>query len=290
MTTAASPDGIPVVEADPGALVVVHGRAVGCKFELRRRQLTVGGGAGDSVRLDGLAPCVLRLDRSLTGWGVTVLADTLDVAIDGTPISRGRVENSRGSVEVSRDCVEMDGELWVDSTILRLVPRSIEAYEDVMFRVSTLDGVTALATHRWFHELVARDRVRAERTAVPLSVATFRLLGISDVWAAHGPIATHRLLRAIADRLRSTLGDRPLGRTCAAELTVLLEGNLDARYPYVDALRRAISDVTVETRSGPVRVRATAAIADVAPTHAIEALEAEIDARLAQTADGLVAI
>lgn len=268
--------GAPAIEPDRGALVVVHGRAVGCKFELRRRQLTVGGGASDGVRLEGLAPCVLRLDRAAAAWGVTVLADTLDVAIDGAPIVRGRIE--------------MDQELWIDATILRLVSGSVEAYEDVMFRVSTLDGVTALATHRWFHELVARDRVRAEQAAVPLSLATFRLVGIADVWAAHGPVATHRLLRAIADRLRATLGDRPLGRTCAVELGVLLEGNLDARYPYVDALRRAIADVMVETRSGPVGVRAVAAIADVPPSHLIEALEAQIDARLAHAGDELVAI
>jgi GGDEF domain-containing protein len=276
MTIPSMPDDAPASEVDRGALVVVHGRAVGCKFELRRRQLTVGGAAGDSVRLEGLAPCVLRLDRTPSGWGVTVLADTLDVAVDGVPISRG--------------ALGMNGELWVDATILRLVPRSIDAYEDVMFRVSTLDGVTAVPNHRWFHELVARDRVRAERNAVPLSLATFRLVGVTDVWAAHGPVATHRLLRAIAARLRQTLGDRPLGRTCAVEFTALLEGNLDARYPFVDALRRAVADVTVETRTGPACVRAVAAIADVAPAQPIEALEAEIDARLAQADDGLVAI
>ena len=36
----------PAAHAD--ALVVVHGRSVGCKFELRRRQSTIGGGVGDA--------------------------------------------------------------------------------------------------------------------------------------------------------------------------------------------------------------------------------------------------
>ena len=47
--------------------------------------------------------------------------------------------------------------------------------------VSTLDAVTGLANERWLRELVGRDRVRAERAGVPLSVASFRLVGIAGI-------------------------------------------------------------------------------------------------------------
>ena len=278
MTRTALPEGTPrrCLEADAGALAVVHGRAVGCKFELRRRQVTIGGGIGDDVRLDGLAPCVVRLDRAPSGWTVTCLADTLDVAIDGRASSRG--------------ALAVDGELWIDTAILRLVSSSPAAYDDVLFRVSTLDAVTGLPNDRWWRELAGRDRVRADQTGVPLSLASFRLIGLADVAAAHGPVAVHRLLRAIAVRLRTTIGDRPLGRVHGSCFTALLEGNLDARYPFVDALRRAIADVEIETKLGPARVRAVAAIADVAPTCAIEALVPRLGERLASRDSGLVVV
>lgn len=277
MTLAALPEGPPrrSLEADAGALVAVHGRAVGCKFELRRRQVSIGGGVGDDVRLDGLAPCVVRLDRAATGWSVTCLADTLELAIDGCATSRGPLPS--------------DAELWIDTSILRLVPSSPDAYDDVLFRVSTLDAVTGLANERWLHELVGRDRVRAERAGVPLSVASFRLVGIEEI-AAHGPVTVHRLLRAIAVRLRTTLGDRPLGRVHGSCFTALLEGNLDARYPFVDALRRAIADVAVDTKLGPAHVRAVAAIADVPATLALDALESRIAATLETATPGLVVV
>jgi GGDEF domain-containing protein len=264
------------LEADAGALAVLHGRAVGCKFELRRRQVTVGGGVADHVRLDGLAPCVVRLDRTLAGWSVTCLADTLDVAIDGYATSRG--------------LLPIDAELWIDTAILRLVSSSPEAYDDLLFRISTLDAVTGLANGRWLHELVGRDRARARDADVPLSLVTFRLVGLEHVAAAHGPVAAHRLLRAIAVRLRTTLGDRPLGRVQGSYFTALLEGNLDARFPFVDALRRAISDLTVETRRGSARVRAVAAIADVPATLALEAVTARLAQRLESSVSGLVAV
>jgi len=276
MTLVAPPEGTPRRTLDAHALVVVHGRAVGCKFELRRRQVTIGGGVGDDVRLDGLAPCVVRLDRSPAGWSVTCLADTLEVAIDGSVASRG--------------ALPIDSELWIDTAILRLVPSSPEAYDDVLFRVSTLDGVTGLANQRWLHELVGRDRVRTDRAGVPLSLASFRLVGLAEIGATHGPVAVHRLLRALAVRLRATLGDRPLGRVQGACFTVLLEGNLDARYPFVDALRRAIADIAVETERGPARARAVAAIADVPAGRDLDALAARMAERLATTVAGLVVV
>jgi GGDEF domain-containing protein len=142
----------------------------------------------------------------------------------------------------------------------------------VLFRVSTIDAVMAVANQRWWHELVARDRARAGQAGVPLSVAMFRVLGIAELDAARGSVATHRLLRAIAQRVRAQLGDRPVGRVDGSTLAVLLEGNLDARYPFVDALRRAIVDTA--------GLDVVAAIADLPHAHALTDLEARAFARL----------
>jgi GGDEF domain-containing protein len=257
-------------------LVVAHGRSVGCRFALRRRPATLGGGAGDDVRLEGLAPCVARLDHGPTGWSVTRLADRLDVAIDGRETARAPLPDG--------------AELWVDGAILWLVDGTSEAYADVLFRLSTLDAVTGLANGRWLQELVARDRVRAERAAVPVSLACFRLVGLEEVRERHGTLASHRLLRSVGGLLRSELGDRPLGRMRDATLAVLLEGNLDARYPFVDRLRRAIGELEIETRRGPMRVRAVAAIADLPATAAIDPLVSRMGERLDRTTNGVVPI
>jgi GGDEF domain-containing protein len=278
MAWTALPEGTPrrSLEPDPGALAVLHGRAVGCKFELRRRQVTIGGGAGDDVRLDGLAPCVVRLDRTPAGWNVTRLADTLDVAIDGRATSRAPLP--------------VGAELWIDTAILELVPSSPEAYEDLLLRISTRDAVTGLANDRWWHELIGHDRARSEVAGVPLSLATFRLLGLAELAQRHGAVAVHRLLRAVAVRLRTTLGDRPLGRVRGSCFTALLEGNLDARYPFVDALRRDIAEIAVETDSGLARVRAVAALADVTASTPLEPLETRIADRLESAVSGLLVV
>jgi len=256
---------------EPAALVAVHGERVGQKFEMRRTQLTIGGGASDHVRLDGLAPCVARLDRMRDHWAITRLAKTLDVAVDGRSTHRAPLSDG--------------AELWIGNNILRLVADRPEVYHEAVFRLARIDAVTGVANRRFFLALAERERLWAHSRGTPLCVAWWRLAGFRELVALHGQAVGNRLLRAVASRLQLTTGERPLGRLHGWTFGALLEGTADARYPVVDALRRAIAEIEVDTLDGDARLDACAAVGDVIASTELQELETRAFARIEQAED-----
>jgi diguanylate cyclase (GGDEF)-like protein len=128
---------------------------------------------------------------------------------------------------------------------------------------STADAVTGVGTHGWVRDRLADEIVLAGRMAAPAAFALVRVRSLPDTNRELGYGAGDVVLRAVADRLRSSLPTSAvLGRNAGAEFAVVLPGLAvtDAVRVVRGALDVAGADVTLPARSdgdgAPVRVAA----------------------------------
>jgi diguanylate cyclase (GGDEF)-like protein len=134
---------------------------------------------------------------------------------------------------------------------------------EVVSSPSTADAVTGVATHGWVRDRLADEIVLAGRTATPASFALVRVRSLADTNRELGYGAGDIVLRAVADRLRSSLpSSAVLGRNAGAEFAVVLPGIAvaDAERIVRGALDVACADVPLPARGDgvavPVRVAA----------------------------------
>lgn len=147
---------------------------------------------------------------------------------------------------------------------------------EVVSSPSTADAVTGVGTHGWVRDRLADEIVLAGRTATPASFALVRVRSLGDTNRELGYGAGDVVLRAVADRLRSSLpSSAVLGRNAGAEFAVVLPGVAvsDAERVVRGALDVAAADVAVARGDGaPAPVRVAAGVAAY-PAHGANADE-----------------
>jgi diguanylate cyclase (GGDEF)-like protein len=156
---------------------------------------------------------------------------------------------------------------------------------EVVSSPSTADAVTGVATHGWVRDRLADEIVLAGRTATPASFALVRVRSLADTNRELGYGAGDIVLRAVADRLRSSLpSSAVLGRNAGAEFAVVLPGIAVAEAERIvrGALDVACADVPLPARGDgvavPVRVAAGVA---AYPAHGANADEVYMAADVA---------
>ncbi|MFP4624170.1 MAG: diguanylate cyclase [Gemmatimonadota bacterium] len=109
-------------------------------------------------------------------------------------------------------------------------------------KLSISDGLTGLYNHRHLHELLEEEFERSKRTGEPVSVVMFDLDNFKQVNDTFGHQAGDRVLRALADILRTTAReiDR-LGRYGGEEfMAILPDSDPDAGVTFAERVRQAV--------------------------------------------------
>lgn len=157
---------------------------------------------------------------------------------------------------------------------------------------SNADAVTGVGTHGWVRDRLADEIALAGRTGAPAAFALVRVRSLADTNREVGYAAGDVVLRAVADRLRSSLpAPAVLGRNAGAEFAVVLPGSAGSGAASVlrDAIDTAGDDVVVHA-GGAVPVRLAAGVAAF-PEHGATPDEVYMaaDVALADACDSLPA-
>lgn len=152
------------------------------------------------------------------------------------------------------------------------------AIADLMDR----DGLTALHNRRSLQTRLAVELARAQRAGGDLSFALLDLDFFKQINDRHGHLFGDRVLRGLANFLRSRLrGMDSAGRFGGEEMGLILpETGIEGAASLVDGLRRDFSALKFPSAEGAVSVSFSAGIAAAAPDELLEHLLEKADAAL----------
>jgi diguanylate cyclase (GGDEF)-like protein len=127
-----------------------------------------------------------------------------------------------------------------------------EVERQVLYRQATHDALTGLYNRRYLDEVLARELLRARRTASPLSVAFLDIDHFKRFNDEYGHEAGDEVLRALGGVLRGFLRKSDIAcRYGGEELFVIMpDSNAKEVLPRLDALRQLVRATKVEDRRG----------------------------------------
>ena len=210
-------------------LVLYSGPEPGQRFSLPEGTLSLGRAPSCQVLLDNAA--ISRRHAELQVLGAEVRLRDLD-SVNGSWVNEQRL---RSTVLLADGDMLRLGEL-----VLKFFQReSIDALlHDHIYRMATVDAGTEVFTRRFVLDTLARELMRARRSATPLSVMCIDLdhfKAVNDQWGHH---AGDQVLREAAATAHATLRSTDvLGRTGGEEFLAVLP---DTALPEAQALAERV--------------------------------------------------
>lgn len=273
-TTVSAVAHIPSVgSARAAALVVIHGRDLGKKYDLSD------------------VPC--RIGR----------APTSDILVDQDSVSRihALVSNDQGRVSV-RDVGSTNGTFVNDEPIegearLRhgdlirigrtvfkfLATNDLEAaYHDEIYRLTTLDGLTQVFNRRYFEETLEREVSRCRRYERHLCLVLLDLDHFKKVNDCYGHVAGDAVLKWVANTIRARVRrEDVLARFGGEEFSLILpEVELDGARVLAEKTRALVEDTQFRFDGQLIPVTLSAGVASLGKWDDAVQLVSRADERL----------
>jgi diguanylate cyclase (GGDEF)-like protein/PAS domain S-box-containing protein len=221
--------------------------------------------------------------RELRQMTLDELTAPEDVGVEHRHLEDALAGRTRG-FQVEKRLRRADGEyFWALLSVAALAdgehgPRLIvhvddvterRAADDALRRLSASDGLTGLHSRREFERRMARHLQRAQASGALLLIDVD---GFASVNRTHGRTAGDRVLRAVADAVRSTGRRGALaGRVHADRFAVLLTRTAhDAALECATALHDAVRRADVRWRGGTIQLSASVGGAIFAPGSSLD--------------------
>jgi diguanylate cyclase (GGDEF)-like protein len=137
---------------------------------------------------------------------------------------------------------------------------------DEVQRLATLDGLTGTYNRRHFMDLARMGFESARRFGQPFAALMLDVDHFKSVNDRHGHAVGDQVLRALADRCRSTLRSIDvLGRYGGEEFAIVLPGTRrhTGAVQLAERIRQRIADEPIETDAGPLSVTVSVGVAGV---------------------------
>lgn len=208
---------------------------------------------------------------------VTTRLQTIASLEDLTQI-RSSIERSAADLKTSLDRMAAEGKQAIAQ--LRAEVSSYQTKLEEAEELASGDALTGLRNRIWVE---AQIEVRI-RMGHPLSVAIVDIDEFKRVNDEHGHLVGDDLLRQFAEELRSASRSKDvIGRWGGDEFILLLDGNLADAEAQIERLRVWVcGSYTVQSRSGPIKLRVEASIGLSAhePGESMKDLLAHADAEM----------
>jgi two-component system cell cycle response regulator len=240
------------------SLIVVYGTEIGRRLPLEQHNFTIG----RSTR------CDLFIDQEAVSrkHAQIVYAAGRYTIMDERSSNGVRVNDER----ITEHLLSDGDKIQIGQTVLTFLSGIEKRYQDVIYRLMTVDGPTGAYNRRYFGDALERECARALRDEAPLSIVLFEIDGFASTVAQHGSLAGETVLRTILPVVRAKLRQKDiLGRLGSAEFAVLCpEVDLGGARKIAEKLR-AIVEVTAVSGNlaGPTYTLSlgTAALSKVEP-------------------------
>lgn len=194
-------------------LIVIYGEELGRRHDIDGERTTIGRAPDSTIVID--QPGVSRTHAEL-------LVDERGLRVRDCDSRNGTfVDNKR----ITETELHSGDQLRISGTIFKLLEGdNIDTdYNEELFRLSSVDGLTALYNRRSFVEAVEREIENAKTTGTPLGFIVLDVEGMTSLNEIYGHEAGDQILRGIAGRVRTHV--RPsdgVGRIGGDEFAIVL--------------------------------------------------------------------
>jgi len=250
----------PARDARRARLVVVHGTELGRKYDLEKRETTIGRTADSEILVN---------DEAVSRIHATITVDDTGVMLRDEGSKHGALVNG----VVVHDARLANGDIISvgHHRFKLLLGNDIESmYHEEIYRLSTVDGLTQVFNERYFTETLARELARARRYDRPLALVMLDIDGFGACNDSFGRHAGDHLLQQLAVLVRD--GSRRVdvvARHGGDELAMILpELELDAAMKHAETLCEAVEQARFEFEGRPIPITVSLGVAVLAPVTA----------------------
>jgi len=227
-------------------LLVVYGAELGRRHDL----------SGPEVSIGRSTSCDILIDQAgVSRKHATILVDGRGVRIRDEGSRNGTFVDSRRIEETAL----RDGDhIRVGGTIFKFIEAedADEIYNDELYRLSSVDGLTQVSNRRSLEEAAKRAMESARGANVPVALVVLDVEGMTSLNETYGTSIGDEILRELAGRLRAhDRGDDVVARLGSDMFAVLLPGRRvkDAR-KVIDGLSRVVTHEPFEVRGRAIDV------------------------------------
>jgi diguanylate cyclase (GGDEF)-like protein len=246
---------------DPGGvqrfLLVVYGAELGRRHDLSCPEVSIGRSTG----------CDILVDQA----GVSRKHATVLVGEHGVQI---RDEGSRNGTFVDNRRIEevdlRDGDqVRIGGTIFKFIEAADadEIYNDELYRLSSVDGLTQVSNRRSLEEAAGRAMESAKSGGEPVAIVVLDVEGMTSLNETYGTSTGDGILRELAGRLRAHVrGVDVVARVGSDMFAVLLPGRcIDDARAVVGELSRVVMRTPFEVGGREIDVEVSFGWAESGP-------------------------
>jgi diguanylate cyclase (GGDEF)-like protein len=249
--------GVPRAQATGGEamVVVLHpaGANPGRRHTLTRAEHVVGRRTDLDLHLDvdSVSRRHARFVRTDDEWWVEDMASTNGTFVNDEPVQRRRLD---------------DGDIvrFGEAVVKFLAGTNIErAYHDEIYRLSILDGLTAVHNKRFFEEVLEREVARSQRHGGAVALVLFDIDHFKRVNDTHGHLAGDTILVTLCRRLKPRIRrEDVLARIGGEEFACLLsETTADGAVAFAEDVRELVAREPFVCEGVPVTVTISLGVA-----------------------------
>lgn len=242
----------------PPCLVVIYGAELGRRLELCDRSVVLGRSPSCDLvaELEDVSREHCRIEPRDGRYWLTDLGSTNGTWLEERRLDPGRETELPGGSRVR-----------IGSLILKFLDgRDVEAlYHEEIYRLTIVDGLTALCNRRYFEEFLAREVARWRRHRRPLALALFDLDELKAVNDRHGHPAGDGVLQQLAAEVRKTVRrEACLARISGDEFAVALpETPIAAARIFAERLRTTVEFLTFRVGGEEVTLTISVGLAEM---------------------------
>ena len=243
----------------PPSIVQIYGGQIGRRFELGKREITIGRGASNVVSID--LSTVSRHHARMFQEGAHCYLEDLG-STNGSFVNNKRIE---GTVRIhGGDIIKLGG------AVFKFIEGgNTEAlYYEEIYRLTIIDGLTQIPNKRYLLDFLEREMARAKRHERPLFLAMVDVDHFKVVNDEFGHVVGDAVLRGVAEILDENVRrDELAARYGGEEFAIVLpETDLAGARSFSDRVRQQIADHTFEHDDFKVRVTISIGLAEFDPS------------------------
>jgi diguanylate cyclase (GGDEF)-like protein len=257
--------------AGPPCLVIISGDDMGRRYELGLTEISIG--RADTCTICVPSDQVSRKHATVQHiLGRYYLVD--NGSTNGTFINEQRLERAK---------LQDGDQIRVGKTVLKYTESHVEQrYFEHVFNLASMDALTGAFNKRYFDESFAKETLRAQQSATPLSLILFDIDHFKKINDTFGHPAGDAVLKNVSSAVAAQLRDGDaLYRVGGEEFALLLcDTPLSMGVQAAEAVRGLIAELVTDFNGTIIEVTLSLGAAELGPSELPAAFYQRTDALL----------